>query len=450
MASVAGARGSGGASAELARLPLQVGSTAHWSFTRVPIPIGLGLGFILIARDPDLIHGGFDDQGAAFLMILLALTCFAYSAFHLYNAVVRRASDLVLTAEGIRLKGGRGRTRQLRWSELSPPYAEVQETTERQLTVVGTLLFVFSRFRSGFPVRKVTVWKLWVYEGGQRRLLAKSDREIEARSMEAAAQSIACVETGRRYVAEAPSVPVQGVFCPACGAPAVPADADHVPCRHCGQAVPMEAQMRSQAVAAAEMRRNRARHARITKRLLAQPRAGRTNASLASLWLLMIAPWPAAIALFHHYETHDVPVMALGLAPPLMLLVPPAAMLSAWALGRARLVNRGAMQLLTLGFGALAPVREGEAPRCRRCHGPLHDAGVGGVVTCGYCQSDNITGIDLRPFVDQARAEQQTLDATLDARRRAKIVWTLAGGGALLLLAAATLLFAAGLAGLFR
>jgi hypothetical protein len=444
----AGAHGAEREGAELARLPLQVGSTAHWSFTRVPIPIGIGLGFILFALDPEINKGNLDDWGAAAVFFLIALTCFAYSAFHGYNAVVRRASDLVLAADGIRRKGGRGRGRRIGWSELSAPYAKVEETTERQLTVVGTLLFVFSRFRAGSPVKEVRVWKLWVYVGGEYRLLAKSDRDLEARSMEAAAQSIACIEEGRRYVAEAPSVPVQGVFCPACGAPAVPADAEHVVCRHCGHAVPMEPQMRSQAAAAAEMRRNRERHAGIIKRLLSQPRAGRTNASLSLLWLLMIAPWPAAIAVFYYYETLDIPSMALGLAPPLLVLVPPAAMLSAWALGRALLVNRGAMQLLTLGFGALAPAREGEAPRCRRCHGSLHDAGVGGVVTCAYCLSDNITGIDLRPFVDNARAEQQTLDAALEARRRAKRGWTLAGVGAFLLLSAAIVTFGAGLAGL--
>ncbi len=212
----------------------------------------------------------------------------------------------------------------------------------------------------------------------------------------------------------------------------------------------MEPHIRSQAAAASEMRHSSERLSKITRRLLAQPRAGRTNASLVPLWFCMIAPWPATIGVVYGYFGQTSPSMALGLPPEFLFLVPPAAMLGAWALGRARLVNRGAMQILTLGFGALAPEREGDAPRCRRCHGPLYDAGVGGVATCGFCQSDNVTGIDLRPFVDKARAEQKTLDAVLRARRRKKIAWTIAGVGAAALLLGATVTLGAGIAGLKR
>ncbi len=176
----------------------------------MPIPIGLGIGFITVPLTPSL-HPGYQhwaDYGVAGIFFLVGLTCLAYSAFHAYQAVVRRASDLVLTTSGIRLKGSRGRGTKVGWNELDPPYADVQEVVERQLTVVGTLLFVFSRFSAGSPIRNVTVWKLWLFASGQRRLLAKSDREDEARSMEAAAQSIVSVEEGRRYVAQAPAVPV--------------------------------------------------------------------------------------------------------------------------------------------------------------------------------------------------------------------------------------------------
>lgn len=227
-----------------------------------------------------------------------------------------------------------------------------------------------------------------------------------------------------------------------------PVDAEHTPCGHCGKLVPLDPHTRSQAAATTELGRSRARVSKIIKRLLVQPRAGRTNASLAPLWVLMIAPWPAAIGLYYVYRDQSLSSMALGLPPLLLLLVPPAAMLAAWALGRAKLVNRSAMQILTLGFGALAPAREGEPPRCRRCHGPLEDAGVGGVATCGYCSSDNVTGIDLRPFVDRARAEEQTLDAVLAERRSEKIKWAAAGAGAAALLLLACITYGAGLAGL--
>ena len=108
----------------------------------------------------------------------------------------------------------------------------------------------------------------------------------------------------------------------------------------------------------------------------------------------------------------------------LFLLLPFAAVLAGFFFARGRLANRGALQLLTLGFGALAPRREGEPARCRRCQGPLPSAGLGGVSQCRYCGSENIVGLDLRPSVNQARAEQQTFDVALRARASEKRLWT--------------------------
>ncbi|MCE9575113.1 MAG: hypothetical protein K8W52_18320, partial [Deltaproteobacteria bacterium] len=62
-------------------------------------------------------------------------------------------------------------------------------------------------------------------------------------------------------------------------------------------------------------------------------------------------------------------------------------------------------------------------PRCRRCQCPLPDDDLGGVVRCGYCQADNIAGIDLRPLVDQARGKHRDVDVALAARRREQLLW---------------------------
>ena len=98
-------------------------------------------------------------------------------------------------------------------------------------------------------------------------------------------------------------------------------------------------------------------------------------------------------------------------------------MLAGFFFARGRLADRGALQLLTLGFGALAPAREGQPSRCRMCQGPLPETGLGGVTPCRYCAAENIVGIDLRPSVDQARSEQSNFDQALRARKREKRLW---------------------------
>jgi hypothetical protein len=45
------------------------------------------------------------------------------------------------------------------------------------------------------------------------------------------------------------------------------------------------------------------------------------------------------------------------------------------------------------------------------------------VTRCRYCAAENIVGIDLRPSVDQARAEQSGFDDALRARRKEKRLW---------------------------
>ncbi len=87
--------------------------------------------------------------------------------------------------------------------------------------------------------------------------------------------------------------------------------------------------------------------------------------------------------------------------------------------------------MLTLGFGALAPTRDGEPSRCRRCQGPLPHAGIGGVAPCAYCGAENIVGLDLRPSLDPARTEQHGFDTALTTRAKEKRLWAVLTGVAL-------------------
>jgi hypothetical protein len=167
------------------------------------------------------------------------------------------------------------------------------------------------------------------------------------------------------------------------------------------------------------MQASRQVHTRIIERLVNQPRAATTNLWTFFFSVLMFGAWPLGWGLIAWRVLSD------GAQPQdlAFFLLPFAAVLGAFFLARARLADRGALQMLTLGFGALAPRREGEPSRCRRCQGPLPEQGLGGVAQCRYCGSDNIVGLDLRPSVDQARAEQVSFDQALKKRASEKLLW---------------------------
>ncbi len=427
--------GVGAASKPLARLPLQIGTTSTWSAARAAVALFPGLALMLCGVVTALVSDAKDDDAISLTATLWPLTfvlgplLLVYGVFHLYGALKNRASDVLLHTEGLVVDGGRLHGTRIAWGELTHPFAHVEETESTRLVMWKMLVFtlwlvavVASRgnFRGSMsPVQRVRVWRLWVVRGGRPEIVAQTDREIEADSMHAAAASIEAVVSGRKYVEEAPQVATQITACPQCGAPAVPDDADQVSCVYCRAWVPLPPQVRGQAAASKAMQSSRAVHQNMIRKLVEQPRAGRSNGWLFVFTLLMFGAWPLGWGLVAEHALADgFQAQDIG-----FLLLPFAAVLGAFFLARARLADRGALQMLTLGFGALAPRREGEPSRCRRCQGPLPDAGLGGVAQCRYCAADNIVGLDLRPSVDQARAEQVTFDEALRKRSSEKTLW---------------------------
>jgi len=81
------------------------------------------------------------------------------------------------------------------------------------------------------------------------------------------------------------------------------------------------------------------------------------------------------------------------------------------------LVNRMALSVITLSFGAFPPAKDGEPWTCRSCRAPLPPARDGLLARCAYCNSDNVQGIDLRPRAEGARKERATLEAAFAQRQ---------------------------------
>ncbi len=410
------------------RLPLQVGSTAHWSFARAIVPSLIG-GLITAAVVGILLDDGFEELAVVAFMGAIGLGFLAYAFVQLRQAIVLRPSDILFDGRGFRLEGGSKHGMSVGWEELSPPYASIDTEPSTRLSIRGALTYLVTASLKGSATQKFDIHELSIHRGDRKQLLARSEVDSESASLVAAAETIAAIEEGRRYVDQAPAAVSEGLFCPSCGAAVPIADASEVPCGHCGAAVPVASSLRERVAAASRLASQSKDRSKLVRRLLRQPAAPRTNIRLLGYWMCMVASIPAAVVLYVLYEHFYLPEIAFGLRPWWLWLVPPVVMISAAVLGRATLVNRRAMQMLTLGFGALAPERDGEPPRCRRCHGPLPDAGPGGLVSCGYCQTENVTGIDLRPMVGSARAEEASLERTLRQRTRARLIW---GSGAIL------------------
>jgi hypothetical protein len=405
----------------LARLPLQIGTTSTWSAGRSAA--ALFPGFALMGAAVSLaahMEGGFEV--VAILAVAGALLV-AYSVMHAFGAVRTRASDLLLLPDALVVDGGRLHGEKIAWSELSEPYAQIEDTTEKRITMGSIfliLLAVLTRSPGGRILAPVQVWRLHVYRGGQQRTVAQTDRAIERDSMIAAASSVCAVASGQRYVAEAPTVAARILSCSACGAPAIPDDADSVVCGYCNARVAVPPDIRGQAAAAKALSSGRSTTTEIIAKLRDQPRAARTNTWLLVLSGLMFGAWPLGWGLIAYRVLED----GFQASDLFFLTLPFSAVLAGFFLARARLADRGALQLLTLGFGALAPRRAGEPSRCRRCQGPLPSAGLGGVTQCRYCAAENIVGIDLRPSVDPARTQQHTFDDALKKRADEKRLWT--------------------------
>jgi hypothetical protein len=373
-----------------------------------------------------------------------------YAVWHLWLAIKTRASDVLLHIEGVHVDGGRLNGARFPWTELSAPFAEVEETTATRLVlwrIFAFFLSLGSRSREVVsPVADVKVWKLWLFRSGERKLVAETDRAIEASSLTAAASSIEAVMNGRKYVAEAPAIAADVTTCGSCGAPVVPDDAPTVACTYCRHPVPLPPQVRGQAAASKAMQQSRATHQKMIAKLLEQPEARTTNGWLLFFSALMFGAWPIGWGLIGYRVLGD----GFQGEDAMFLALPLAAVLAGFFFARGRLADRGALQLLTLGYGALAPRREGEPSRCRRCQGPLPEAGAGGVTQCRYCHAENIVGLDLRPSVDPARTEQVTFDQTLKKRAREKLLWgflTVIAAIALLGWVGGTIVYVAGLAG---
>ena len=179
---------------------------------------------------------------------------------------------------------------------------------------------MLSRSRTIYsPVEPVRIWRLHIFQAGQRRLIAETERPIERDSMMAAANSMTAVVHGQRYVEQAPAIAQHILLCPSCGGPAVPDDAPAVTCGYCRTQIPLPPQLRQQAAGVKAMAQSRVTTTQMIARLRDQPRATRSNRWLLVFTAFMFGAWPIGWGLIAYRVLGDgfQPLDALCLALPL-------------------------------------------------------------------------------------------------------------------------------------
>lgn len=402
------------------RLPLSVGTGSLWSWARAVLGLATVAGLALalssfVQRDLD----GGSLVGMVLSLIFLVMFIL-FVAQNARRALQRGASDLMLDDKGIRVSGGLADGLELGWSELQAPGASVDERDDRRVTLAGmfgsvvmtglTLATSGENYEGPRPTgddldpnADVGKWVL-VLHGITNHDVAETDESSEARSFKSARSSIAAAHAGRTEAAAQPTVERTFLTCPSCAGPQVLVDAATVTCPFCAATVPVSDEFRRQAQAVAALGQSFARPRDTVARLQHQP-LGRTVALVIAAGAVLMALsfvvfWGLAWTKPGRFTVELVPL-------PLAVMGLTVSLIRAW------LARRGALRMLSLGYGALAPAQQGQAPRCRRCIGPLPGSPAGAVERCGYCGTDNVMGIDLRPVVHATRAAEETLEPML-------------------------------------
>ena len=415
------------------RLPLQIGTSSLWSLARGAGTLLPGLALVVGAIP---LLGVAGVHVAAVAAVVGALLVY-FAGMHLFIAARARPSDVILGGDGLHIEGGVHHGRALVWAQIDPERTTLTVEKERRYTLArilgngGAVLLMLLVRRRVFWIERaqIDVARLRVgLRDGSTLLLAEAERPIEKESLEALHDAVR--SSGWHPPAAGPRVKRPGgrhtvmglsvLFCPRCGAVAIPDDREAVPCRYCNAAVPIPPAMRERVGAGQRVRAGRSTSDRLVGKLLQQPGAGPTGTKLLVAAIVMMLAWPVSFALGGleiAADLHDA-VSLLSL-----LVFPLATIVGLFFLLRASLADRFALRLLTLDFGAQHPQKEGEPYTCRRCDAPLPDEPGSVVVGCRYCGAENILGLDLRRDAVKATREATSLEDALAKRAKERQLW---------------------------
>lgn len=395
------------------RQPLTSGasSLARWARLGAALPGLAAIGFAVQAGSRGSTAGlALGLTTGVVLLVPALLAPFASS---------EPASDLIFEPAGLRVVGGPHHGLALRWEELDPGGVELVEAREKRVTValmLAHLLFlVASTFLADRPEAApydgdLTARLHLRTRDGRRFLLARGVEDDELESLRALHEAL----LGRIEPPAGDDAPPTAVRCPACAAPARPADQPTVRCAFCAEPVPMPDALRRRLTDHRALAAERRAAEALCTRLTRLPSARRATFVSRAAFLVVALVSLIAGALFALLIAADAAdTFALGL----LAFASGALVLFAWRFAARLVIDRRALGAVGALFGARAPSREGEGWGCRSCGAPL-PAGEALVLRCAYCDTESVPGLDARRRLSPARLQHRVLEE--EARRHTR------------------------------
>lgn len=361
------------------RLPLQLGTSCVNSLAFAAASFGLAA---VIRPLGQYIVGGATGVFGWWLASSVLLIFGAWSI----AAVRRRApSDLLISTDGVEIKGGRHDGFAMGWPEVG-----IDQWSVRSVAMFATIRAADS----------------------DDLVLGEAHTFGETKSFKNVLETLRAIVAQR--TPKAASSNVELLLCPQCGSPVAAENASTVRCEHCDHSVAVPERVRALALGAREATRSRNRSARALRALLEQPSAGATTWRLGLLAFPMFAPWVLVLVTFLLREKFSQ-LTALAL-----LAFAIAVVLAAWFFGHTFTLRRYAVAVLS-PLAAVAPPRDGVRPSCRSCGAPLPDPGENVVAVCAYCAADNLLLLDVPQMLRVERAGANAIDDALSARTLARL-----------------------------
>ena len=396
------------------RFPLFVGLRAFRLLAIVPawflFIAALSLTFYIVG--PDLPYGNTLRLGG-YVGLVLAL-CMCISPFALVavagfvgksvkSAISARACDVLLGRDGIRVQGGPAHGFSASWESLST--------------------------QGGI---RWTADGLWLRDGNQRSLEVPIPPDDDERvSLEALFATVSAYAASfqRRDAPPPRRSPPGTLLCQGCGAPQAPVDAPAVRCAHCQTTNTIPPELADKIRAMRMVAKEHTREDGLASVLVTQRGARMANLVAFVGGLLMMGATAITLFITAIFAFVDGKEAGLPRAGGFGIAAAGAGLLLLAAV-RFLLANRRALRLLSVGFSAKQPEREGDPPVCRECFGPLPDPGADAAVAhCVYCRAANVMAADLRleasivgRFATLSKDPHTVLAACAQQRRRARIV----------------------------
>lgn len=338
------------------------------------------------------------------------------------SALTHRASDIILSREGVEIVGGRRNGLRSSWEQIDPKRSSLDDA------VTGTVL----AFLGATKYRRA----LFLAIDGDLVLIAESGDLAEDQALQAVLDAVHGVfgvvseELSRKASTLA-------ISCPACGAAAPAENRDSVTCAFCKATVPIPAEARRRLREASDRESHRPEVERATARVLAQAGGVRTNLfTLLAALACSVASFQAVGAVLAVSFFGLDPLVALSSFGFL------AALALAWSLvAHAHVADRRGLRELLLVFTAHTDASGGA--KCRGCTAPLAVTVGSLVATCSHCGVDNLMAPGVGPSAASLRHAGGKLEDVL-AAVRGRRVSSFAGAALAIALACACAFFARG------